>query len=112
MIQMEQAVRVFVDNAIKYSSEGDRITISCKNEKGTCIISVEDTGIGMREKDMDNIFERFYRSDDVRNRSIGGHGLGLSIAKLIILKHTGSIKIRSQYLKGSCFTIVLPRIYR
>lgn len=109
---LKQAIRVFIDNAIKYSQSGDEIIISCENYKGACKVSVEDTGIGMKEKDMDNIFERFYRSDDVRNKSIAGHGLGLSIAKLIVLKHTGSIRIRSQYEKGTCFTIVLPRIYR
>lgn len=109
---LKQAVRIFVDNAVKYSSDGDDVIISCKNCNGSCKIIVEDTGIGMKAKDMDNIFERFYRSDDVRNKSISGHGLGLSIAKLIILKHTGRIKIRSQYKKGTRFTIILPRIYR
>lgn len=109
---LKQAVRIFIENAIKYSREGDSIFISCKNEAGTCIVSVEDTGRGMKKEDMDKIFDRFYRADDVRNGGVSGHGLGLSIAKLIVLKHAGSIKVRSQYKKGSSFSIVLPDYYR
>lgn len=106
---LKQAIRVFVDNAVKYTSEGDSIYISCENKDGDCVISVEDTGIGMTRKDIDNIFERFYRSDHVRDRKINGHGLGLSIAKLIILKHTGNIRVRSQYTKGSSFIVTIPK---
>lgn len=109
---LKQAIRVFVDNAIKYSNEGDEVIISCMNRNGNCVVSVEDTGIGMKEKDINNIFERFYRADEVRGGNVTGHGLGLSIAKLIILRHTGTIKVRSQYGKGTCFTVILPRIYR
>ena len=106
---LKQAIRVFVDNAVKYSSDGDYIYISCENKGGDCVISVEDTGIGMTKRDIDNIFERFYRSDHVRDRKITGHGLGLSIAKLIILKHTGNIRVRSQYTKGSSFIVTIPK---
>lgn len=107
---LKQAIRVFIDNAAKYSLDGDTIRISCKNMQGDCVISVEDTGIGMTRKDMDNIFERFYRSDNVRDRKIDGHGLGLSIAKLIIMTHTGRIKVRTQYTKGTSFIVTIPRI--
>lgn len=107
---LKQAIRVFIDNAVKYSVDGDSIRISCKNMRGDCVISVEDTGIGMSRKDMDNIFERFYRSDHVRDRKIDGHGLGLSIAKLIIMAHTGRIKVRSQYTKGTSFIVTIPRV--
>ncbi|MDF2472561.1 MAG: hypothetical protein K0R21_343 [Anaerocolumna sp.] len=106
---LKQAIRVFIDNAVKYTKDGDTITICCKNQNGDCIISVQDTGIGMTRKDVEHIFERFYRSDQVRNDKIYGHGLGLSIAKLIILAHTGRIKVRSQFTKGTTFTITLPR---
>jgi len=105
---IKQAVRVFVDNAVKYSKEGDSIIFSCESKNGKCYISIKDTGIGMKRKDIDNIFKRFYRADDVRKKNISGHGLGLSIAKLIILKHTGSITINSQYGTGTTFTIMLP----
>lgn len=108
---LKQAIRVFIDNAVKYTKDGDTITINCENEDGDCIITVSDTGIGMTKKDIENIFERFYRSDNVRNEKINGHGLGLSIAKLIILGHTGIIKARSQFTKGTTFTITLPRRY-
>lgn len=107
---LKQAIRVFIDNAVKYTVDGDTIRISCKNIGGDCVISVEDTGIGMTKKDMDNIFDRFYRSDHVRDRKIDGHGLGLSIAKLIIMSHTGRIKVRTQYTKGSSFIVTIPRI--
>ncbi|MFV0343094.1 MAG: sensor histidine kinase [Anaerocolumna sp.] len=105
---LKQAIRVFIDNAVKYTKDGDTITISCENRNGDCIITVEDTGIGMTRKDVENIFDRFYRSDQVRNEKIYGHGLGLSIAKLIILAHTGQIKVRSQFTKGTSFIITLP----
>lgn len=105
---LKQAIRVLIDNAVKYTKDGDTISISCANDDGDCVITVSDTGIGMTKKDVDNIFERFYRSDQVRNEKIYGHGLGLSIAKLIILGHTGRIKVRSQLTKGTSFTITLP----
>ena len=107
---IKQAVRVFVDNAVKYSKAGDSVMISCKKQYGKCHITIEDSGIGMKRKDIDNIFKRFYRADDVRKKNISGHGLGLSIAKLIVLKHTGSIIINSQYEVGTSFTIILPSL--
>ena len=107
---LKQAVRVFIDNACKYTQDGDTIRISCENVDGDCVVKVEDTGIGMTKKDVDNIFNRFYRSEHVRDRKIGGHGLGLSIARLIIMGHTGKIKVRSQYTKGTTFTITIPDI--
>jgi two-component system, OmpR family, sensor histidine kinase ArlS len=106
---LKQAIRVFIDNAVKYTKSGDTISIKCENIDGDCVITVQDTGIGMTKKDVDNIFERFYRADQVRNEKIYGHGLGLSIAKLIILGHTGKIKVRSQLTKGTSFIITLPK---
>lgn len=105
---LKQAIRVLIDNAIKYSDEGDTITIGCENKNGNCVLTVEDTGRGMKKEDMDHMFERFYRSDDIRGK-IDGHGLGLSIARLIILAHAGTIKVRTQYTVGTSFTITLPR---
>lgn len=109
---LKQAVRVFIDNAQKYTEDGDTIRISCQNVQGDCVLTVEDTGIGMKRRDLDNIFNRFYRADDVRDKKIEGHGLGLSIAKLIIMAHTGRIKIRTQYTKGTSFIVTIPRIRR
>lgn len=105
---LKQAVRVLIDNAIKYSEPGDRITIGCENKNGNCVLTIEDTGIGMKKEDVNHMFERFYRSDDVRGK-IEGHGLGLSIAKLIFLAHAGTMKIRTQYTKGTSFVITIPR---
>lgn len=109
MQALKQAVRVFVDNAVKYSKDNDTIFITCENKKGDCVVTVADTGLGMTRKDLENIFQRFYRSDHVRNEKISGHGLGLSIAKLIVLKHSGTIKVTSQFTRGSRFMLTLPR---
>jgi signal transduction histidine kinase len=106
---LKQAIRIFIDNAVKYTRDGDEITILCQQVHGDCVITVQDTGIGMTKNDVDHIFNRFYRSEHVRNQNISGHGLGLSLAKLIILAHTGKIKIRSQFKKGSTFIITLPK---
>lgn len=106
---LKQAIRIFIDNAVKYTKDGDTITIQCQKVNDDCIITVSDTGLGMTQKDIDNIFNRFYRSDHVRNQNISGHGLGLSLAKLIILAHTGKIKVRSQFKKGSSFIITIPK---
>lgn len=105
---IKEAIRVLYENAIKYTEPGDTIYMGCEQEDEHCIITIADTGMGMDEKDMDNIFQRFYRSDHVQSNNISGHGLGLSIAKLIVLKHAGTIEVKSQYTRGTCFRIVLP----
>lgn len=105
---LKQAIRIFIDNAVKYTKDGDQISITCENSHGDCIITVADTGIGMNKKDIDHIFQRFYRSDTVRDKNISGHGLGLSLAKLIILAHVGRIKVRSQFNVGTSFTVTIP----
>jgi signal transduction histidine kinase len=106
---LKQAIRIFIDNAVKYTHDGDEITILCQKVNEECVITVSDTGIGMTKKDIDHIFDRFYRSDYVRNQNISGHGLGLSLAKLIILAHTGKIKVRTQFKTGTSFIITLPK---
>lgn len=106
---LKQAIRIFIDNAVKYSRDGDEIIIQCQKVNDDCVITVRDTGIGMTKKDIDHIFDRFYRSEHVRNQNISGHGLGLSLAKLIILAHTGRIKVRSQFHKGTSFIVTLPK---
>jgi len=106
---LKQAIRIFIDNAVKYTNDGDEITISCENVNDDCVITVSDTGIGMTREDIEHIFDRFYRSDYVRNKNISGHGLGLSLAKLIIIAHTGRIKVRSRFKEGSSFIVTLPK---
>lgn len=105
---MKQAIRVFVDNAVKYTETGDTIRIACQTVRNECEVIIEDSGIGMKKKDLNRIFNRFYRSDDVRGKNIAGHGLGLSIAKLIIVSHGGRIHIRTQFQKGTAFSFYLP----
>ena len=105
---IKQAIRIFIDNAVKYSKDGDVVTVLCQNHNGDCIITIQDTGIGMMPNDVEHIFDRFYRSDNARGKNISGHGLGLSLAKLIILAHTGKIKIVTQLTKGSSFIITIP----
>lgn len=106
---LKQAIRIFIDNAIKYSNDGDEVTILCQNHKGDCVITVQDTGVGMTRNDVEHIFDRFYRSEHVRSQNISGHGLGLSLAKLIILAHTGKIKVRTQFTKGTSFIVTIPK---
>jgi signal transduction histidine kinase len=106
---LKQAIRIFIDNSVKYTEDGDEITILCQKVNEECVITVSDTGIGMTKEDLDHIFSRFYRSEHVRDKNISGHGLGLSLAKLIILAHTGKIKVRSQYKVGTSFIITIPK---
>ncbi len=103
---LKQAVRILVDNAAKYTNEGDEIILSCgRTETGQPYLQVQDSGIGMEEADVSHMFERFYRSDEVR--SYDGTGLGLSIAKWIIDKHKGHFEILSRTGLGTRIRIVL-----
>lgn len=108
MSMIKQAARILVDNAAKYTNEGDRITIRVgKNEAGQPYFSIQDNGIGMTGEDARHVFERFYRSDVARNRKTGGTGLGLSIAKWIVDKHDGVFEILSYPEIGTRITVVL-----
>jgi signal transduction histidine kinase len=108
--QIKQALRIFVDNAIKYTKPGGTITISLQVEDGSAVATVRDSGMGIPEKELPNIFDRFYRVDAARERDIGGHGLGLSIARIIILRHGGCIKVASKLGGGTRFRIYLPMV--
>ncbi len=103
---LKQAVRILIDNAAKYTKEGDEIILSCGlTGTGEVYLQVQDTGIGMEEADVSHMFDRFYRSDDVR--SYDGTGLGLSIAKWIVDKHKGHFEILSRPGLGTRIRIVL-----
>jgi len=106
--RIKQAVRIFIDNAIKYTPQGGKITISLKTDHDYAKVSIIDTGIGMSKEELSHIFDRFYRSDNSRTREKGGHGLGLAIAKIIVLGHRGKIKVRSKKGSGSEFILFLP----
>lgn len=103
---LKQAVRILIDNAAKYTHEGDEILLGCGRAEGGVYAEVQDTGIGMAEADVKHMFERFYRSDEVR--SYQGTGLGLSIAKWIVDKHKGHFEILSRTGLGTRIRIVLP----
>ncbi len=105
---LKQALRIFIDNAIKYTPEGGTITLSCRKEEKFCRITVADTGMGVAEEELSRIFERFYRAEQARSREAGGHGLGLSIARIIIRAHGGQIEVQSRKGVGSRFHILLP----
>ncbi|MDR0397325.1 MAG: HAMP domain-containing histidine kinase [Oscillospiraceae bacterium] len=105
---IKQALRIFVDNAVKYTPPGGFVSLSCRVENDQCHITVRDTGSGISKQDLPRIFDRFYRADSARNNQSGGHGLGLSIARIIASSHGGKLHVRSKPGSGSAFTIILP----
>ena len=106
--KMTQVIDNILNNAIKYSPDGGKITVSMKTTDDQMILSIKDQGLGIPKHDLPKIFDRFYRVDRARSRAQGGTGLGLAIAKEIIKQHNGFIWAKSEYGKGSTFTIVLP----
>ena len=106
--KMTQVIDNILNNAIKYSPDGGKIKVGMKTTDAQLIISISDEGLGIPKKDLPRIFDRFYRVDKARSRAQGGTGLGLAIAKEIIKQHKGFIWAKSEYGKGSTFTIVLP----
>ena len=106
--KMTQVLDNILNNAIKYSPDGGEIRVGMKTTDAQLIISISDEGLGIPKKDLPRIFDRFYRVDKARSRAQGGTGLGLAIAKEIIKQHKGFIWAKSEYGKGSTFTIVLP----
>lgn len=104
-----QLMIILLDNAIKYTEQGDSIEISTYLKENKCVIEIKDTGIGISDEGLKRVFERFYREDAARNRETGGSGLGLSIASLIVAAHGGTIKASHNTPKGTIITIRLPR---
>jgi len=115
--RISRIFRILLDNAIKYSNEKSHIKVlavdhyqgqfNLRGIDGT-LIQVIDSGVGIKEKDIRNLFKPFFRAEDVK--TLQGTGLGLSIAKELILLHQGAIFVESEYGKGSTFSIFLPRI--
>ena len=106
--KMTQEIDNILNNAIKYSPDGGKITVSMKTTDDQMILSISDQGLGIPKEELPKIFDRFYRVDKARSRAQGGTGLGLAIAKEIVKQHNGFIWAKSEYGKGSTFTIVLP----
>lgn len=108
--RMEQVVTNIVSNAVKYTTSGGKVKVVCGARYTEAFIEVSDNGIGIPEKDLPRIFERFYRVDKARSRESGGTGLGLAIAKELVELHGGRITLKSEENKGTTVTITLPMI--
>jgi signal transduction histidine kinase len=96
------------ENAIKYNVPGGKVELNLKKEHGSVILTVKDTGIGIPEEDLPNIFDRFYRVDKARSREAGGSGLGLSIVKSTVEEHGGEVEAARNNSGGMCFKVILP----
>lgn len=105
---VKQALRILVDNSIKYTEPGGNITIASSADAGFSRLSVQDDGIGIRAEAVPQIFERFFRGDESRARATGGAGLGLSIAKWIVMRHGGHMEVLSREGIGTRITLILP----
>ncbi len=108
--RMKQVIMNLVANAINYSLEGSRVEIAVEAKVDSYKLRVKDNGIGIAEKEVSRIFERFYRVDKARSRNSGGTGLGLAIVKHIIDLHHATIDVESEEGKGTTFTITFPRV--
>ena len=106
--QLTMAINNLIENAINYSPQGTKVSVSTSTENGILSTAISDQGIGIPEAEVERIFERFYRVDPARSRETGGTGLGLSIVKHIVTKHGGEISVWSSENVGSTFTIRLP----
>jgi heavy metal sensor kinase len=105
--RLQRAVANLLDNAIKYTPSGGKVTICAKDEATRVVISIADTGIGIPEGEQSRVFERFYRLD--QSRSTPGSGLGLSLVQAVIHAHGGEVHVESEVGRGSVFTIRLPK---
>lgn len=106
--RIEDAMMILVDNAAKYTPEGGRVELRTRRRRDVVIIEVSDTGVGIPHDELEDVFERFYRSDASRSKETGGFGLGLAIAKHIVESSGGTIDVRSVMGVGTMFTIRLP----
>jgi signal transduction histidine kinase len=107
--RMAQVVTNLLSNAIKYTPEGGHIRAEVTDAAANGVISVRDNGIGISERELPLVFERFYRTDASRSRKTGGAGIGLTIARSITAAHGGAISAESREGEGSCFTVVIPK---
>lgn len=106
---LDQAFSNLIDNAIKYTRQGGKVTIKTNRESDAITVSVSDTGTGIPEDEIPHIFNRFYRANKERPRKLGGTGLGLAIAQLIINAHNGNITVKSSLGSGTDFIITFPK---
>jgi signal transduction histidine kinase len=107
--RVEELLGILVDNACKYTLDGGRVSVKTRARRTRVTVQVTDTGIGIPEEDLPDIFERFYRSDVSRSSETGGFGLGLAIAKHIVDMSGGEITVKSVVGYGTTFEVTLPR---
>src|SRR5699024_1099292 len=106
---LQQVWMNLITNAIRYSDEGDKITVQLINEKENIRVNIEDTGVGIAEHQIPHLFDRFFKVDKARTRTENSTGLGLSIVKKIIERHHGTIMVDSELGKGSVFQVILKK---
>ena len=104
---LKQVMRILCDNAVKYSPKGSTITLGVQKTESGCTLSMSDHGPGIPKEELSRIFERFYRCDSARKTESSGHGLGLSIAR-IVMGHSGQLRVRSKVGAGTTFYVDLP----
>jgi len=109
-LQLRQALRNLIGNAIKYTSNAGTVTLSLEHESNMAVIHIQDTGYGIPADDLPFIFDRFYRARNDNVQDIEGNGLGLAIVKSIVEQHGGQISVESKPGIGSCFTFALPLV--
>ena len=105
---VSQILSNLMENAIKYTPEGGRISVGALAQGSMVEFFVRDTGVGIPEEDLPRLFERFYRVDKARSRELGGTGLGLSIVKHLVAAHNGATRVESRVHEGSTFAFTLP----
>jgi two-component system sensor histidine kinase SenX3 len=106
--QLVSAVTNLLDNAVKYSEPGSTVQLTTRTDGRWVDVTVRDHGIGIPRRDLERIFERFYRVDRARSRDTGGTGLGLAIVRHVASNHRGEIRVESHEGAGSTFTLRLP----
>jgi two-component system phosphate regulon sensor histidine kinase PhoR len=106
--RLEQVLINLVDNAVKYTDAGGRVTVSARRADAVVEIAVADTGVGIPPADLPRITERFYRVDRARSRELGGTGLGLAIVKHLVIAHGGELTIESDPGRGTTIRVILP----
>ncbi len=106
--KLSQVCYNIIENAIKYTPDGGRITVNLRRSGRDAVLEIADTGVGIPEEDLPHVFDRFYRVDKARSRETGGTGLGLSIVQQIVRLHAGSVTVQSTAGAGTTFTVQLP----
>jgi len=108
--RLTQAIGNLLSNAARYSSPGGTVTLSVRRDDARALIEIADTGIGIAEEDLEQVFSRFWRADEARDRASGGLGIGLAVVREIIERHGGCVEAARREGGGSVFTIAIPLV--